>query len=359
MYLLGLLAIMGPAWGAPSGETLESWMDSVVLLTTGPALCAGVMLEEEGLVATAYHCVAIGRKSKVESRSGEVRHGKTIAALPKDDLALVRIEPFDDWKGREIRTDAPSLGESVWALGHPFGFTPEMVPALEGLLRWSVSRGVVSAVGTTLIQVDAPLNPGNSGGPVLDADGRIVGIASRKLRGEGLSFLAPASTLAKMVSSPDPMGWLGGQYGLVLGAQMPMDMDWVSSLGVGARVSVRDRLVATAVLGFPLGSRWQALSQGSARWMAWESTACLRVRVGRGRWSSTAEAGGVLLGSQGRMSTVDAEGIREFWDWPKIHAGVTAGINVGGSTISVRYLPEESLTSLVVEANFGGVLGTF
>ena len=359
MYLLGLLAIMGPAWGAPSGETLESWMDSVVLLTTGSALCAGVMLEDPGLVATAYHCVAIGRQSRVESRSGEVRLGKTVAALPKEDLALVRIEPFEEWKGREIRRDKPALGESVWALGHPFGFTPEMVPALSGLLRWSVTRGVVSAVGEKLIQVDAPLNPGNSGGPVLDAEGRIMGIASRKLRGEGLSFLAPASTLARLVSTPAPMRVLGGQYGLVLGAQMPLEMEWVSSLAVGARVSVRDRLVATAVLGFPLGARWQALSRGTARWMAWESTACWRVRVGRGRWSSTAEAGGVLLGSQARMATVDADGIHEFWDLPMIHAGATAGISVGGSTISVRYLPEESLTSLVVEANFGGVLGTF
>ena len=152
---------------------------------------------------------------------------------------------------------------------------------------------------------------------------------------------------------------MGGQYGLVLGLQLPMDMTWASSLAVGTRVAVRDRLVAPLVLGVPLGTRWQALSQGSAQWMAWETTACWRVRVGRGRWSSTGEAGGVILGSQGRMATVDEDGLQEFWGWPVVHAGATAGLSVGGSTISVRYLPGVSLASLVVEANFGGVLGPF
>jgi hypothetical protein len=155
------------------------------------------------------------------------------------------------------------------------------------------------------------------------------------------------------------MGRIGGQYGLVLGLQLPLDIGWASSLAVGGRVSVRDRLVTTATLGFPLGARWQALSQGSVRWMAWETTTCWRVRVGRGRWSSTAEAGGVLLGSQGRLTTVDADTIQELWDWPMVASGITAGFSVGGAIVSVRYLPKAALTSLVVEANFGGVLGTF
>jgi formyltetrahydrofolate synthetase len=59
------------------------------------------------------------------------------------------------------------------------------------------------------------------------------------------------------------------------------------------------------------------------------------------------------------LTTVEVDGIREMWDWPLVHAGVTAGISIGGSTVSVRYFPEPLLTSLVVEANFGGVLGTF
>ena len=171
MLWLAIAIGIHPAQAEEVEPLIQGWLDSVVKITTGPSLCAGVMLERPGLVATAYHCVASGRRSRVERRNGDSAVGRILATDPDNDLALVEIDAFEDWQGLAIRSDSPSVGEQVWALGHPLGFNADMNPSLEGLLYFSVSSGIVSAVGPKLVQVDAPLNPGNSGGPILDDKG--------------------------------------------------------------------------------------------------------------------------------------------------------------------------------------------
>ena len=59
---------------------------------------------------------------------------------------------------------------------------------MEGTLRWSVVDGVVSSLGSQAMQISAPLNPGNSGGPVIGEDGELVGVVSRRLSGQGLDL---------------------------------------------------------------------------------------------------------------------------------------------------------------------------
>ena len=101
--------------------------------------------------------------------------------------------------------ELPEVGSDVYVIGHPVG------------LGWTVTRGVVSATRkageagpTPLIQTDAAISPGNSGGPLLDRDGRLLGVVSSKLAGPGIEsvgFAIPATVAAGFlanVANPKP-----------------------------------------------------------------------------------------------------------------------------------------------------------
>ena len=107
---------------------------------------------------------------------------KTVSAFPKSDVALLEVELPSGLEPLQICSDLPLPGTPVLALGHPLALLADK-SWLRGTLRWSVSSGLVSAVGDTFIQTDASLNPGNSGGPIVDADGQIVGLCLSEASG--------------------------------------------------------------------------------------------------------------------------------------------------------------------------------
>ena len=119
---------------------------------------------------------------------------------------------------------------------------------MEGMLRWSVTAGIVSAVGPRLIQTETALNPGNSGGPVVDEEGRIVGIASRKLSGDNVAFLSASSNLLRLQESKWKPSILGGQFTFGLTSISPAEANAVSSLALVVGMVFRDRLVLKAHL---------------------------------------------------------------------------------------------------------------
>ncbi|MFT5679356.1 MAG: hypothetical protein ACI8RZ_000260 [Myxococcota bacterium] len=356
VYLTGLAAAEEPE------IDIERWLDSVVMLVTGPAWCSGVVIDDAGTVATAYHCIAMGRKSLVSTRDGSEFIGEVLAALPDEDLALLSvpdlagvIEPLP------IRADRPALGEHVYGLGHPYAPTALRDPAMSGVLWWSVTEGIVSAVGPRLIQTDAALNPGNSGGPVVDEQGRIIGIASRKLSGDNIAFLARSSLLSKLVLDQTPMPWLGGQWYLGSSMATLQATDGSSSYELLAAALIRDRILLSGGIGLPLDARSRAASVGSARYLGGELTAGLRLRAGRGLWSTTLDVigGGYVLGeveqvtlSDGSVYTTQSPG--------RIVPG--AGGRLGFSGIGLRYVAlfgDEIEPMITVDLDVPGVFRTF
>ena len=287
-------------------DRVERWMDHVVLLLTGPAWCTGVVIDEEGTVATAYHCVASGLRTEVRTRKGGHYIGKMIAADPKNDVALVSVPELGSFMtGMPIRTDEPRQGESVYGLGHPFAPAAGRTLAMEGMLQWSVTAGVVSAVGPRLIQTDTALNPGNSGGPVVDEEGRIIGIASRKLSGDNVAFLSASSNLLALQKSKWKPSILGGQFTFGFTSIAPAELNSVPSLALVIGAVFRDRLVVQFALGGARAARSQAMEQGWAWAPTSELTAALRQRFGRGTWSSALDIGGGLLSSNTWSSDFD------------------------------------------------------
>lgn len=166
--------------------------------TTQQGLGSGVIIDSSGYILTNHHVVEGADQIRVALPDGRHFEGRLVGSYPDSDLAVIRIEGEDLpqaelGQGKELR-----VGQLVIAIGNPFG------------LDYSVTTGIISALGrelavdpqkgvalTNLIQTDAAINPGNSGGPLLDREGRVIGINTAVLRGsqglqaQGLGFAIP------------------------------------------------------------------------------------------------------------------------------------------------------------------------
>jgi S1-C subfamily serine protease len=158
---------------------------------------SGFVFADEGLVLTNAHVVAAatgGRALRVALPDGRNCDGSIIGADEDTDLAVVKISATGLASLRLGTTHTLRQGQLVVAIGNPFGF------------QHTVTAGVVSATGRSLrartgrlmnglIQTDAALNPGNSGGPLVDTAGDVVGINTAVIRpAQGISFAVSADT---------------------------------------------------------------------------------------------------------------------------------------------------------------------
>ncbi len=340
MLTLSLLAgIGGLALAAPSSEDVELWLGAVVLIETGPNLCAGTIVDERGTIATAYHCVASGWSSRVTTREGREARAFVLNTSPRDDLALLSAPTLAGSPWLPIADDPPTPGDAVVALGHPQGAEAERRALFEGILTWSVSLGVVSAVGPRLLQVDAPLNPGSSGGPIVNEAGELVGVVSRKLRGEGLGFASPAALLWALWEDPQPRRAPGGLYGAGLQAALPTSADVSPTVGVYGELSVRDRLVLRVDGSVAPDARWSALSTGQAWWPAVSTNLGGRLRLGSGTYSTTVELGGGIVVYAGRAGFVTPERLYTLPQPPQAVAAATLRASMGGVGLRWTVLP--------------------
>lgn len=204
---------------------------------------SGVLISPDGFALTNSHVVGGSAGVEVELGDGRVLLADLVGDDPATDLALLRLASAGALPCAELG-DSNSLrvGDVAIALGSPFGLTR------------SVSLGIVSALGRTLpsqaagrriegvIQTDAPLNPGNSGGPLLDDTGRVVGINTAiVLGGQGLCFAVPANTAAFVVGEILAHGrvrraWLGIQAEeVLLPAGLARSAGLETQRGIGVR----------------------------------------------------------------------------------------------------------------------------
>jgi serine protease DegQ len=165
---------------------------------------SGVIVDgKRGLVITNFHVVREAQAVEVGLKDGRKVAAQPVAMAPKLDLAVLKIDAKDLPQLELGDSDKLDVGDYVVAIGNPFG------------LSQTVTSGIVSATSRPLvandprryIQTDAPINPGNSGGPLIDLDGKVVGINSALFSpngGEGnvgIGFAIPSNVVKKLLSS--------------------------------------------------------------------------------------------------------------------------------------------------------------
>ncbi len=159
----------------------------------------GVVVDERGYLVTANHVVNLAESVRVVLPKG-TETAEVVARAPEADLALIRVNGKRVWKALAPSVSpAPRAGELVMALGCPRGFLN------------SVTRGIVSAVGRGidldslrlegLIQTDASINAGNSGGPLVTDEGRWIGLViAVHDNAQGIGFALPADRIAAFLA---------------------------------------------------------------------------------------------------------------------------------------------------------------
>jgi len=163
---------------------------SVVEVRAGHGQGAGTIWRADGLIVTNHH-VAPYDRADVTFADGKTLSGRVIARDQPNDLAVISVGT-GGLRAATARTTPVRTGELVIAVGHPFG------------VRYAVATGIVSSASVVMagaegierpmIRADVALGPGNSGGPLIDAIGRVVGINA--MVGGGMALAIP-STLAE------------------------------------------------------------------------------------------------------------------------------------------------------------------
>ena len=278
----------------------------------------GFIIGESGIIVTNYHVVENASKLVVTLSNNSQWPGKLIGADPNNDLAIVRIQaPVDSYDILEFsNSNDIVVGQKVLALGNPFG------------LRQTLTTDIISALGRTIaakngrkiegiIQTDAAINPGNSGGPLLDSEGKVIGINTAIIGSAGsvgIGFAVPSNTALRIL--PDLL-----EYGYVrrpwLGIE-PIPTVYLRRIGIDVPDGL---LIARVVIG---ASADQAGLRGATR----------TVKVGRYKvpW------GGDIITHINGSPVFTMEDLAQQIETRK-----------SGDEVTISYIRKESVDSVIVK----------
>jgi len=235
---------------APDEELLDAYSRSVASVAdlVGPAVCAvtidgrghgsGVVLSPDGLLVTNSHVVGGARTVQLAFPDTRRLGGRVLGTDPDTDLAVIKAD------GADLATatlgDSAHLrrGQIAIAIGNPLGFES------------TVTAGVISALGRSLrsptgrpiedvIQTDAALNPGNSGGALVASSGEVIGIATAMIAGaQGICFAVASNTVRLVVSEVLQHGSVRRAYLGVGTDSVPLPRRIADAAGIASRSAV-------------------------------------------------------------------------------------------------------------------------
>jgi serine protease Do len=191
---------------------------------------SGFFISPDGYVLTNNHVVEHARSVQIRTTEGKTLEAKVVGTDPKTDLAVIKVTSSGSFPFVKFASQAPRVGDWVLAMGNPFG------------LGGTVTAGIVSASGRDIgsgpyddyLQIDAPVNKGNSGGPTFNTRGEVIGvntaIYSPSGGSIGIAFDIPADTaksVADQLKSKGAVsrGWIGVMV-------QPVTADLADSLGL-------------------------------------------------------------------------------------------------------------------------------
>lgn len=181
---------------------VEELAPSVVTIFAGEGVGSGVVYAEDGLILTNEHVVRGNSEVEVGFADGQRVGGRVRAADPISDLALVQTDRTG-LPVPEFQQELPRVGETAVVIGSPLGFESTVTAGIISGLHRSIPGSAASSQSLVdLIQTDAPISPGNSGGAVVNSRGQVVGISEAYIPPQAgavaLGFAIPAATAVEV-----------------------------------------------------------------------------------------------------------------------------------------------------------------
>ena len=208
------------------GQVYAKNVDAVVAINTqiqsggqyGEGAGSGFIISADGYVVTNYHVIEDATKITVLPHNGKEMTAKVVGSDSANDVALLKVEATDLPFVTFGSSDALQVGDQVAAIGNPLG---ELTATLTvGYV--SAKDRIVNTDGTVInmLQTDAAINSGNSGGPLFDMNGNVVGITTAKYSGnsnsgatiEGIGFAVPIDDVTGILSDLKEFGYVTGAY---------------------------------------------------------------------------------------------------------------------------------------------------
>jgi putative serine protease PepD len=179
--------------------------------TTGDdgALGSGVIVNEQGQILTALHVVRNATAIRVTFADGTESAAEVVGADPEHDIAVLEAEVGPEVIVPAVLGGGVRVGDEAFPVGSPFGFVSSITAGVVSGLNRSIARQDGSGELDGLIQFDAAVNPGSSGGPLLDRDGQVVGIVTALANPTdrnvfiGLGFAVPIETASGAAGGPE------------------------------------------------------------------------------------------------------------------------------------------------------------
>ena len=220
-------------------DVYEKCLPSIVGITTvrnnASGWGTGVIMSEDGYIITNSHVLEDATAATVTLWNDEEYNARLVGYDSFSDIAVIKIDCDGLTPAEFGDSDALRVGDSVVAIGNPLGIE----------LRGTMTNGIVSAINRevnmdghlmTLIQTNAQINGGNSGGALIDMQGRVMGITNMKMMAfgftyEGLGFAIPTSTVKKVVDEIMVKGYVEGRpgIGITVGGISAMEQNGYSS----------------------------------------------------------------------------------------------------------------------------------
>jgi serine protease Do len=302
-------------------------------------LGSGFFISPDGYAVTNNHVVDHAKSVRVKTEDGNEYTARVIGTDPKTDLALIKVDGKTDFPFVKFETRAPRVGDWVVAVGNPFG------------LGGTVTAGIISAQARDIgsgaydyLQIDAPINKGNSGGPTFDMDGNVIGINtaiySPSGGSVGIGFDIPAQTAQSVIAQLKDKGvvtrgWLGVQV-------QPVTSGIADSLGLktaqgalvdeaqadspAAKVGIRSGDIITAVNGQPVKDS-RELARRIAAAAPDDSVKLDLIRKGESK-TLTVELG--TMPDQ-RQASISEDNSKDVRDLPRLGLTVAPAGEVAGS----------------------------
>ena len=191
---------------------------------------SGFVIDPDGLIVTNHHVIKGAEKITVTLKSGTRYDAELVGRDPRTDLALLKIEVDGDLPAVGFASDDAKIGDWVIAIGNPFGLGQTVTTGIVSARHRSIGAGPYD----DFLQIDAAINHGNSGGPVFNVNGDVVGINTAIFSPNGgnigIGFAIPASLARDVVAELEDdgkvdRGWLGVQI-------QPVGKDIADSVGL-------------------------------------------------------------------------------------------------------------------------------